>query len=59
MTEFYDGVYFSASTVARYRASDPSDGMLKPVRGEKLKPLSVGPSCRQERLNCWLKRRRQ
>ena len=40
MTVFYNGVYFSASTVARYRASEPSDGMRKPVRGEKLKPVS-------------------
>ena len=43
----------------RKRAASASEGSRNPTRGETVKASTAGPSIRQLRLNCWLKRRLQ
>lgn len=47
----------SSSTSRSHRAADASLGMRQSPRGDKLTVPTLGPSGRQERLNCWVKKR--
>ncbi len=42
-----------------HRVDDASDGIRQSPRGERLMLPTLGPSGIHERLNCWLKKRRQ
>ena len=49
----------AALAIDYLRPAMPSEGRRKPLRGDTEKGSTAGPSIRQERLNCWEKRRRQ
>lgn len=49
----------SSSHCASHKALTASLGIRQSPRGERLMEPTFGPSGRQERLNCWLKNRRQ
>ena len=49
---------FSCSSWARHRVLQASLGILQSPRGERVTEPTFGPSGRQERLNCWAKKRR-
>ena len=48
----------SASTSCSQAAAEASEGMRQSPRGERVTEPTLGPSGRQERLNCWAKKRR-
>jgi hypothetical protein len=50
---------FIFSQSLSHMADEASEGIDQPPRGDRLKPHTHGPSGMQERLNCWLKKRRQ
>ena len=55
------GLYESYSRVASsasHRAFTASEGSFKSPRGDTETAPTLGPSGRQERLNCWAKKRR-
>ena len=55
---FYD-LARSACTSASHASADASEGILQSPRGERATEPTFGPSGRQERLNCWAKKRRR
>ena len=58
--EGYSDLFFqSFSASARQRASEASEGILCPSRGERVKPMTAGPSAEVLRLYCWAKKRRR
>ena len=57
-TELFDKTAYRASTSASHRALTASLGMRQSPRGDRLMVPTLGPSGRQERLNCWVKKRR-
>ena len=55
------GVYmdfYSASASSSHRAETASLGMRQSPRGDRVTVPTLGPSGRQDRLNCWEKNRR-
>ena len=48
----------SPSSSSSHRAATASEGMRQSPLGERLTEPTLGPSGRQERLNCWAKKRR-
>ncbi len=46
------------SSSSSHRAATASEGMRQSPLGERLTEPTLGPSGRQERLNCWAKKRR-
>ncbi|MPM33822.1 hypothetical protein SDC9_80403 [bioreactor metagenome] len=48
----------SSSSWASHRAATASEGMRQSPRGDRVTEPTLGPSGRQERLNCWEKKRR-
>ena len=53
-----DHAVYNDSHCLTHRALTASLGMRQSPRGLRLTLLTLGPSGRQERLNCWLKKRR-
>ena len=54
----YPPAFSSASTSRSHRAAEASLGIRQSPRGERATLPTRGPSGRQERLNCWAKKRR-
>ena len=50
--------YCNSSSSAIHRAATASDGIRQSPRGDRVTEPTLGPSGRQERLNCWVKNRR-
>ena len=50
--------YCNSSSSAIHSAATASDGIRQSPRGDRVTEPTLGPSGRQERLNCWVKNRR-
>ena len=58
MIYFAEYARYAALSSCRHMADEASLGILQSARGERVTLPTLGPSGRQERLNCWAKKRR-
>ena len=54
----YSSSHSNPSSSSSHREATASEGIRQSPRGERVTEPTLGPSGRQERLNCWAKKRR-